>query len=44
MTQMNLELDRFEAAMERINSRIEANAERAIEDIKALAERHRRSL
>ena len=43
MTQLSLELNRFDAAMERINARIEANSERALQDIKALAEHHRRS-
>lgn len=44
MTQLGLELDRFAEARERIDARIESEAERALLGIKALAEHHRRSL
>ena len=44
MTQLELDLDRFASALERIDAGIEASAERAGQEIKALAEHHRRSL
>lgn len=43
-TQLPLKLDRFDGARSRINDRIDASAEIALREIKALAEHHRRSL
>ena len=43
-TQLPLELDLFDAARARVDAHINVAVEQALQEIKALAEHHRRSL